>query len=346
MRKAEMARRIEELEQRDQDATDVLINQLQINSATAPAGKAEGLAVIESCAGILARALASAEIASESPAMATVFTPRLRHRIGRALIRRGAFLGHIRSGPPRVLEAVSGSTTGGPETWQWELTVPGPSRVSTLEYVPVENVLFIPWDTDPNKPWIGLAPHQLAGLSSTLAAALTKALGDEAGGPRGSLLPVPDVGAAGDLATTISSLRGAVGLVPSVSSWANADQSRGSAARGLGVMRVGFDAPASASGLLTDLDQSLAAACGVPPELLMVSATRRESHLRFLRETASPVADMISAATMDTFGISMTLTWPELRLEDARNAATVAKLEAEAQMHRTAEFPVSAPPTP
>ena len=52
---------------------------------------------------------------------------------------------------------------------------------------------------DPARPWDGLSPLQVAAQTGRLAAALEAALGDEAGGPRGTLITAPEsTGAEGE----------------------------------------------------------------------------------------------------------------------------------------------------
>ena len=47
------------------------------------------------------------------------------------------------------------------------------------------------WATDPYRPWCGIDPLTFAHLSGQLHAKLTEALRDEAGGPRGHIIPAP-----------------------------------------------------------------------------------------------------------------------------------------------------------
>ena len=71
---------------------------------------------------------------------------------------------------------------------------------------------------NPADPWVGLGPLQFATLTGRLSAEVAAALGDEAGGPRGSFLPVPKPGDDPTLAGFRSAIRGAAGKLLTVES--------------------------------------------------------------------------------------------------------------------------------
>ena len=137
-----------------------------------------------------ARAFAGAAVSPDIPAL----TPAVRANIGRALIRRGeaVYLIEVRRGAVKLIPVGSWDVRGGwePESWFYRADLFGPSGNIT-RFVSGSAVVHVKYSYDPARPWLGLSPLQWASATGTLAANLEKRLGQEAGGPVGHVLPVP-----------------------------------------------------------------------------------------------------------------------------------------------------------
>ena len=128
----------------------------------------------------------------------------------------------IERGAVVLRECAYWSVVGGPrEPWRYQISLPGPSATA-MEWVPGDQVVHCRYACHPSTPWRGRPPLVLAGLSGVLAVSLERALGQEAGGPVGHVIPIPsdasedddpDADPFGPLKREIAALRGRVGLV-------------------------------------------------------------------------------------------------------------------------------------
>ena len=152
------------------------------------------LGALEVCAGTWARAFASARVEPQTPVTAAL-TPGVLSAIGRRLIRRGEAVHVIDvdpSGAVRLDEASWWDVQGGPRPpWTYQTTLTGPSTTET-RWVQSDGVLHVRYAYSEAAPWRGIAPLGWAARTGALAAALERSLADEAGGPVGSLVPVPE----------------------------------------------------------------------------------------------------------------------------------------------------------
>ena len=125
--------------------------------------------------------------------------------IGRSLIRRGelVFLIDTQAGKLRLIPAETHDVTGGPypEEWEYRLTLGGPTRTMTHEFVPATSVLHFKYAADPSTPWRGNGPIAVANLAGKLSAETVNALANESSGPVGRLLGIP---VDGDSATVLA----------------------------------------------------------------------------------------------------------------------------------------------
>ena len=119
------------------------------------------------------------------------------------------------------------------------------------------------YSADPETPWRGAGPLQVAQLAGRLSAETVAALADEASGPRGSLLPLPvdgDDTTVSDLKADIRGLKGQTAIVEG-GDWAS---SSGDMAR-WEAMRLGADPPAALVEQLAISTAEVYAACGINP---------------------------------------------------------------------------------
>ena len=170
-----------------------LVSRAQGKTLAIPAATA----ALESCAGTVGRSFMAAEV-NGRPAVTGALTPQCLEMIGRSLIRRGesVFLIETTGGILRFLPAETWDVQGGPlpETWEYRLTLGGPSRTLTYDGIPSTSVLHFRYAVDPSKPWRGNGPLDVASLAGRLSANTVNQLADEAGGPVGRLLGIPKDG--------------------------------------------------------------------------------------------------------------------------------------------------------
>ena len=258
-------------------------------------------AAVEAAAGALSRAFASAEITPRTPATRGL-TPDVLAQIGRALIVHGeiVLIIAVREGqvllPPASAWDVAGAADS--TTWRYRCDLAGPSGTTTIVR-PSEGVIHCRYSTDPARPWVGVGPLERARLSGRLSAELEAALGDEASGTRGYVLPVPSDGqddTVADLRRDIGSLGGKVALVETtMAGWGDG---RVAAPRGdYEPKRLGANPPASLATLRTDAARAVLSACGVPVELVTPGdgTSAREGLRRFLHLTVQPLAAIVAS---------------------------------------------------
>ena len=275
---------------------------------------------VEVAAGWYARAFASADI--ESPGVRTAaLTPALLGDVARRLVAQGeaVLLVDVEGGMVTLTPATWWTVQGGPRRpWRYQVTLTGPSTTSTLT-VSAERVAHVAWAWDATSPWRGRSPLSLAGESGRLAKALERALADEAGGPVGSLIPMPaDAGGESDdpddaddplagLKAQIAGLRGRVGLVESTA----AGWSEGRAAApssDWAVRRIGANPPATLPALREAVESTVLAACGVPPDLARPGGRTRESYRQWVHASVEPLARIVAnelARALDVPGLRL-----------------------------------------
>ena len=258
-------------------------------------------AAVEAAAGAVARAFASAEITPRTPATHGI-TPDVLAQIGRLLIVSGESV-HVLlvdAGRVLLLPASSWDVTGAADssTWRYRCDLSGPSGSVTVSR-PAEGVIHCRYSTDPARPWVGVGPLKRARLSGRLSAELEAALGDEASGTRGYLLPVPTDGqddTVSELRRDIGSLKGKTALVETTAAaWGDGRQM--APRSDYEPKRIGANPPASLAALRSDAALAVLSACGVPVELVTPGdgTGQREAWRRFLHGTVQPVAACVTA---------------------------------------------------
>ena len=175
-------------------------------------------------------------------------------RWGRSLIRRGqvVFLIDTQAGKLRLIPAETHDVEGGPfpEEWEYRLTLGGPSRTVTYDFVPAASVLHFRYAADASTPWRGNGPVEVAALAGRLSAETVRALGDESSGPVGRLLGIPVDGADATVEGLKADIKNAAGRVALLETgdWGNAG---GDAKVDLKAERFGAEPPASLVDLVT-----------------------------------------------------------------------------------------------
>ena len=153
-------------EKRSRPYTDAI---LEAQLAGAQQARPSATAALESSAGVVARAFASAKIEDAPPSIVDAITPVVLAQIGRELIRTGESLHviEVRRGELRLLPVGSWDVRGGPDPARWTVRVSryGPSATDT-QHLPHNAVVHCMFATDPHRPWLGIAPLDWANLTS------------------------------------------------------------------------------------------------------------------------------------------------------------------------------------
>ena len=146
---------------------------------------------MESASGMWARALAAATVTGDRGAL----TRRVRHMIGRSLIRAGEIVFAIRVDAGRVVLDPCSTFEVLPD-WRYRVEVPEPGGRFVAATHPREGVCHFIWTSDAREPWRGRSPLGSASLGGRLAANVESKLADETGAPSALILPVPSDGGA------------------------------------------------------------------------------------------------------------------------------------------------------
>ena len=277
-------------------------------------------AALEAVAGIVGRAFAGSTVQGNRT---EPLTPLVLNAIGRGLIRKSEVVFYIKAGKTGVrLYPVSACTIEGnydSDTWQYELTLPGPTREATVKNVSYQNVIHLRTNVEAGSIWSGNPPTSSASLSSRLLTALETALGDESAGPSGSILPVPGA-SVDELKTSLKNSRGNIELVENTSGY----NSGGAAPRNdLSVNRFGFNAPQSQVEARMQAEESIINACGASAALFRSrDATSAQQAYRMLSYSLiEPLAKIVSYELSEKLDSKITFSFPALERSDISNKA-------------------------
>ena len=281
------------------------------------------LAAVSACGGLWADSLAKCAVTGPE-----ALSGRFLAAVGHDLIRRGVSRWAIRVRDGRIVlerPAVAQRVARG-----WLLSWNSDPAETRTERVLDSEVLNLRWEHAPANDWDGIAPW--AGLTGRLAGELEAALADEAAGPAGSVLTAKVGGYPGATETGkhAASLTGAAGGGIPTGDQLNL---RGKRRGGLVVipahqpgqmlqgdnsgrpMRIGAAWPEAVASLRGQLPREIAAACEVPPELVLGGAGMavREAWRLFglrvqgrARRLAEDLADALGQpVTLDAGGIGL-----------------------------------------
>ena len=309
----------------DTSYTDTLIaallSKVQGRSLATPGATA----ALEACAGTVGRGFAASEV-SGPDTLTRALTPGVLELIGRSLIRHGeiVFLIDTEAGRLRLVPAQTHDVSGGPfpEEWEYTVTLGGPSRTVTYDFVPAASVLHFRYAVDASAPWRGNGPIAVANLAGKLSAETARALAEESSGPVGRLLGIPVDGqdtTVGGLKADIANARGKMALLET-GDWGNAG---GDARVGLKSERFGAEPPASLVALVSVASQEVYSACGLNAGLWGGSqaAAVREAWRLCLFGVLSPLGRLVEAELKDKLDDEVSLSWQELRASDLSGRA-------------------------
>ena len=310
------------------------------DAATVPAGAtAASLAAVSACSALWADTLAG--LARRGP---EAVSGRFLAAVGHDLIRRGVSRWAIRvEGGRIVLERpATAQRIGGGWLLSWNRD---PANTDTERLLDSE-VLNLRWEHTPANDWDGIAPWQ--GVSGRLAGEMEAALADEAAGPQGNILiskigMFPDQTAINqDMARLTGDRqggapvggqlnlrgrrRGSLVVLPG--------QTPGTALQGDNAgrpMRIGASWPEAVAALRGQIPREIAAACEVPPELILGGAgmaVREAWRLFGLRVQGR--AQRMAEDLADALGQPVTLDAERIGLADLMSRTRSLKTMVEA----------------
>ena len=281
--------------------TDAVVAVLADQAAGGTNALPSATGALEACSGLVGRAFASVEVKNAPEAVTAALTPEALRLIGRSLIRTGEQLlaVEVRGGRVHLIPVASHNVTGDymPDSWRYMLELPGPTKTAKRTNVAADSVLHFRYAVDPNQPWLGIGPLTVAKLAGRLSAETAKALADEASGPRGHLLPIPQKdgkdATVAQLREDLKKLRGKTALVESLKTWTGDPNSAG--ADNWQAKRLGFDAPDTLAGLLAKSTAEVYAAIGISSAIFGDGdgTAKRESYRHFLHSVASPLGRIV-----------------------------------------------------
>ena len=289
--------------------TDAVVTALEAQ-ATAKVADVSSTAAIESAAGALSRAFASAEVDGPDWVRDAVTPPWLA-QVGRSLVREGASLsvvgmrgGNVTLTPAAFYNFEKNSENDEHEDdWMVRATVYGPGS-STTRLLPRDRIVFVRWGTSPGTRYRGQGPTSWAHLTARLQGEAERSLADEAGGPLAHLLAIPQDG--GDdsetdplaaLKADIAAARGKALLLETTSAgWGEGRMAApGNGNRDWIASRLGPNPPASMANVAEQAFTRMLAACGCPPSLFVDAdgTAQREAVRRWHQNTVIPLARLV-----------------------------------------------------
>ena len=173
--------------------------------------------------------------------------------------------------------------------------------------------------------WRGSATVGAVG-GSPLSAEVSAALADELSGPRGQLLPIPNIGGEDPAILSLKAdLRGLKGQLAFVESMADSFGTgpQNNAASGWESKRVGADIPVASIQAAKLAFGEVVAACGLSTALWDDSqgTAKREAYRQALHSVIAPLGRIAAAELSAKLETSIRLDWSELRAGDISGRA-------------------------
>ena len=297
---------------------------------------------LETSAVMYSRAFSAAKVEGASPAVTAALTPAVMGQIGRDLIRRGESLYQIVVEHGQLELRLVGNFSvlfGGSANerdWRYFASSTGPGGTLTT-YPGSLEVVHCRYAVDSNRPWAGISPLAWCKSTASLAGSLESLLANEAAGPSGYFLPVPqdpgddadpDTDPLAPLKAQIAAGKGRPVIVESVKSMA--ENRAASPDKDWQQSRYGVSPPNTLDPLRTNAAMGVLSACGVPISLATDAdgTSQRESWRRFAMGSVAPLLRIVAselARKLDSPGLSFSIG--ELWASDqAGRAQAFAKL--------------------
>ena len=317
---------------------------LDAQLAGASQARPSATAALESSAGVVSRAFASAKVEDAPPSISDAITPAVLAQIGRELIRTGESLHviEVRRGELRLLPVGSWDVRGGADPARWSVRVSryGPSATET-QHLPHNAVIHCQFATDPHRPWLGIAPLDWANLTSAIHASSAGALRADLSASSATVIPMPASGEGdedddqlGGLKSSIHAARGRSVLVETLRAALGGDH-RDAPLGDWQQKRLGPTPDATLLELHDRTERGVMAACGVDPILVGLDrgdgAASREAYRKFERLTIQPLARQVERELRDKLDApSLRLRFDSLRASDFAGIARSYKSMVEA----------------
>ena len=329
-------RRKPEKRQSTQPFTDAIVSAIAAQAGGNLPSDPLALGALEMAAGAYARAFAGAKITPDTAAL----TPAVRALIGRDLVRRGEsiHLIDVNAGRVQLTPAGSWDVRGGwqESDWFYRLDLFGPSG-NVTRFVPSAAVIHCRYSYDPARPWLGLSPLQWASLTGSLASNLETKLAQEAGGPVGSVIPVPQDPESGEeetdeespldgLRADLAAAKGRTLLVETTA--AGWGEGRGAAPQtDWQARRFGADPPETLAVLRSDAGKAVLGACGLSIALFDDSdgTSKREAWRQAAMGAFEPVAALVAAELSKKLEVSISFDFSGLWAHDLAGRAQAFK---------------------
>ena len=185
-------------------------------------------------------------------------------------------------------------------------------------------VIHLQYSRDPEHPWRGYGPLQVAQLGGRLSSATVAALADESATPHGQLLPLPIPGDDPTINLLKSDLKGLKGGLATVESAPSMAPGPGGAADGWIARRLGAAPPTALVQLHEIATREVLAASGVPPVLFASNpngTAGREAWRQLLFATVAPLGRLVVSELAFKLEGEVSLEWDELRASDIAGRA-------------------------
>ena len=307
-----------------ESATDAIVTALiaQAGGSSVPPS-VEALGAVEACAGLWARAFASATVEPQTPATIAL-TPVVLAAIGRGLAVRGeaVFILDV-NGAVELTQAASWKVSGGtrPETWRYAVELPLPSGKVAKLSLPAESVLHVRYATRPSSPWVGVSPLGMADETRALATWIERRLAEETSTATSYVLPLPEAADVDKLKADIKGGRGRLHIVDTTSTgWG--DGTAAAPQRDWKANRLGADPPESLGKLRDSVRGDVFGAYGIPNTVFGSGGAAREAYRQFLSSTIGPVAKIAVHELSNKLDTpSLAFDFSELRAADIAGRA-------------------------
>lgn len=326
---AGLQQQVADLETRaDSSYTDSLVSALlrQARGQSANPALVSATSAMEACAGKIGLSFAACEI-SGPDAIVAALTPDLMMMVGRALIRRGELVLWIdtSTGNLQLLPVMSHNVSGNadPSSWRYEMTLPGPSGTQTA-YAFADGVIHLRYSADPEHPWRGTGPLQVAYLAGQLSAETVAALTDESAGPRGSFLSLPKDGSDDTIGLLKNDIAAASGKMLTVESTTDDWQAGGKGpSDDWEQKRFGPNPPAALVQVAELASREIYAACGLSTAIWggATPAAAREAWRLALFSVIAPLGRLVETELRQKLDPAVRLGWDELRASDLSGRA-------------------------
>ena len=302
--------------------TDIVTQALVAAAAGNSTPSPDGLGVVQAVSQLWAKCFAAATV---TPAGAV--DPAVLADIGYGLATTGEFVALLEFdevGRPVLRQAASVEIAGDfrPESWRYLLSLPGPS-VDTRRRAVADEVVHVRINATSAAPWAGRSPIQAAHLTGRLAALLERSIGDESGGPTGSLVTAPEgTGDVSKLSAALSALRGRLGLVESHAG--GYGDKAAAPARDWKPERLGPAFTSAEVSLRESVCSEIASIYGISSVILGASSdgtAMRESLRRYLRVTIQPLAKVAAVELGRVLEQDVSFSFEDLRASDVTGAA-------------------------